>query len=284
FNPYKVNRAFKSEVSASGKGINFTGVFQRIGGNPLVAQFVAGETGNKITEGLARCSLANISTETAGVTRVCSTIVCHESGQMTELIESAPPVSKRDMNEMLVTLTKSVQDIACIAICGTFPDGVDNKFLEKVIELYEKKIIFVDACRGISDLLKSGVDVVKINMEELFSLTGAESIVIGIEIFYAKYKVDILAVTDGPSDAYLKCGNRFVSYQIPRQQKVVNTLGAGDTASAVFVKELTAGVDCVQAFKKALSCSTASCLTAIPTEFDMDIARKIYDRIEIKYE
>ncbi|MFA9380097.1 MAG: carbohydrate kinase [Acetanaerobacterium sp.] len=70
-------------------------------------------------------------------------------------------------------------------------------------------------------------DVVKLSEEELFFLTGTDSLEAGIEALYARYPLQLLAVTLGPDGCILRTQNgvyRSRTFDVP----CVDTTGAGD--------------------------------------------------------
>ena len=69
-----------------------------------------------------------------------------------------------------------------------------------------------------------------------------------------------LAITDGPSAAYLRRGTgELWKLTIPSLRGAVNPIGAGDCVTGVMVAALVAGDQLVDAFAKGLAAATASC-------------------------
>ena len=86
-----VNRADDLDTIPSGKGINFARAVNTWGkAEGTVYQFLAGDAGKKIRQGLWNENISHISNETAGETRTCVTLVSGGDGNVTEIIEPSP--------------------------------------------------------------------------------------------------------------------------------------------------------------------------------------------------
>ena len=92
------------------------------------------------------------------------------------------------------------------------------------------------------------------------------------------YNVKAIAVTAGGGTSWLFTGDDTIKFKLP-EIKVLNSTGAGDTVSGVFLSEYLKSGDFSESFKKALAAGTASCLTPLPGVFSPDNAEKIYGEI-----
>jgi pyridoxal/pyridoxine/pyridoxamine kinase len=64
---------------------------------------------------------------------------------------------------------------------------------------------------------------------------------------------------------------------------LINPLGAGDTASAIFLLEYVDTRDPIDAFRHGIAAASASCLSTEQTaHFDLQIKQIIYERIQIE--
>lgn len=73
-------------------------------------------------------------------------------------------------------------------------------------------------------------------------------------------KTSVLAVTDGPSAAYMmRATGETWRLKVPAVSDVANPIGAGDTVTGVMVAALVCGDALEQAFAKGLAAASASC-------------------------
>ncbi len=63
---------------------------------------------------------------------------------------------------------------------------------------------------------------------------------------------------------------------IPRIDKPVNTIGSGDTCSAVTLSEIVCGTNPLDAFRYGLAAATANCLNEVPGMFIREKALELF--------
>ena len=275
----KVNRAASLEEFPSGKGINFcraAGCYGKAA--PHLIQFCGGDNGLFVDTLLKQEGIDFYSVQTTANTRCCDTCIDLASGSVTELIEPSYPATKQEVEEYICHFSESVKTASAVAFCGTLPTGTDNTLYAKLAKLTAASGIplLVDAWRDVDDIFNSGAEILlKINREELSALTGKEQVSDGLQYLSSKWGIRKAAITDGPDQAYAFDGNSIAVYALPVLDKVVNPIGCGDTASAVWTSELVCGTDLFTAFKHALGAASANCLTSLCGSFSQDDAQKL---------
>jgi len=277
-NFYEVNRAKSVSLMASGKGINFVRAAGFWGkADSIVYQFAGGENGSKIVKYLDDEGLKHYSEKVVPETRVCTTCLCLESGKMTELIEPSGTISPEESSSLLQALKTALPSSSGLALCGTYPPGISEEFYKDAASATAGLglPVMMDAWMKVSSVIGAGcVDILKINMEELFALTGRSDVETAFgECFRMPLKV--IAVTAGPGNAYLGMAGKMWKYGIPKLDRIVNPIGAGDTVSAVFFSEYLAGTAPDEAFACGLAAASASCLTSRGGEFSREKAFEI---------
>ncbi len=270
-----VNRASKVSLLASGKGINFARAAKFWGSaDANVFQFVAGETGKNIKNGLWEEQIGNVSVETPGTTRVCLTAVSVDDSVSTELIEPSPEVPPEAAGELLSLFLGAIRIADALAICGTAPKGINEYFYAELVRQARKngKFILLDTCMYVQTPLEEGADMLKINRDELFGLTGENDILSAFRTCFQKYKIKYVAITDGPDKALFSDGKKLFRIDIPVLEKVTNPIGCGDTCSAVTLSCILDGMTPLEAFRQGLAAATANCLTELPAFYDKKTA------------
>jgi len=286
FQAGQVNRAATISYISGGKAANFAKAAANFGSKPVIYQFSGGATGTRYCKILDSCKLPFVNQQTEAETRTCSTIMNSQTDTVTEIIEPSGMIHTHESKQLLAKAMNDIHDFQGIALCGTYPPGIDATFYAKLAnQAFAEKIpLLLDACQSIELVLKEGVEILKINLDELKSLSGIKTLKAAVSEIFSKYTVKIIAITDGPKTAHLfakkhspDSSQKYTHYEyvIPKLENVINPIGAGDTVSAVLLTEYIAGVSIQDAFKTALAAGSASCLTKQNALFDVNIAKKM---------
>ncbi|OGV38603.1 MAG: hypothetical protein A2X48_00925 [Lentisphaerae bacterium GWF2_49_21] len=284
FIPGEVNRAAKISLFPAGKGINFARAAGIWGAEVLVCQFLGGQTGKNIKDGLAKERLRHLTVNASSQTRTCTTCLCGKSGQMTELIEPSAEIPSHLVKTLKNKILDRLTSHSGIALCGTYPAGVGADFYADIAATARKsgKPVMLDGVTGVGKTLDAGIHVLKVNKSEFSILSGKKNIFQGAKSFFRRYNVEIAAVTAGPSNAFLFDENGLYEYKLPDCGRILNPIGAGDTVSAVLFSELLRGRMPAEAFRLALGAGTASCFRLKSADFSPKQARNIAGEIRIK--
>ena len=284
----KVNRAQKVLSFASGKGINFVRAVKNYkkAGAELV-QFTAGVNGDRLKNGLDTENIIHHDIQLAdGETRICSTCIDCKNKLMTELIEPSPELTAADIEKFKNKVFAETGNFDAFAICGTMPANAPNDiYLDLTLKaLAENKYVLADMIFNLAPVLEAsdGKVLLKINADELAEFTKINSVTDALRMIDKKYDTACAAITDGPGKAYLLFKHRIFEYELVELDNVVNAIGCGDTASAVLLSEFMEKADALEAFRMALGCASANCLSLKCAEYDIDFARKYAEKITVR--
>lgn len=202
---------------------------------------------------------------------------------MTELIEPSGIISEEASQKFYEEISSALPQSAGLAICGTFPPGISPDFYLSISKkAHEHNLpVLLDAWKDVKSVLENGIELLKINLEEISALSGQKNITDAMKFCFETYSVKAIAVTAGPDNAYLSADGNFWEFKLPRLDNVVNPIGAGDTVSAVFFSEYLSGKKLPDAFSSGLAAASASCLTAKAAVFDTDKARDLNTKIRV---
>lgn len=281
FHPYQVNRAKAAQTTASGKGINFARAASiwKVA-DATVLQFLGGDTGKRIQQNLDKEGISHLSVPFPGSTRTCTTIVSESDSSMTELIEPSAPIPESSLGELEKLFFSQIQNYDGIAICGTFPPGVpDTLYSEFAAAAKQCGLkILLDSYQNVQPILKVGVDILKINRDELLTLAGVKSTESAMMEVMTRFPIHCLAITDGADSAWIADSDGIHSLQVPSVPTVRNPIGSGDTCSAVMFSEFLNGNSCLESFQLGLAAASANCMTDLPALFKKEIAQELYQR------
>lgn len=208
FRPGHVNRASRKCNSIGGKGQNFAIACSQYNETDKVTvlQCTGGMTGSYISAYLDELHIEHITIPLSKTTRTCTTVLDKNTGAMTELIEPAGRVEvseKKIIEEVIKQLVISSKRLEAIALCGTLPPGLNGTIYMNICMVKPNDcVILLDAFQNIECLSSGKVDILKINSEETRKLASQyddTDLLFCANLILLKYKIKILAITDGPS-------------------------------------------------------------------------------------
>jgi len=284
--PGAVNRAESIRACGGGKGINVARVLRNLGFPVTVAGFVGGETGKFLKEELRQSGAGDLTFSCRNATRCCYTVIDKASGLATELIEPSPEIAEDEVQALLDELENRMTEFSAVCLSGTLPPGVTAEFYAQIAAMAQQAGIpvLLDAFRDAKATLAKGVQMLKINADELRELSGETDLHNGAKKILTTFPVVWLAVTDGAAAAWLFNTKQAWRFTIPALPHIISPIGAGDCAAAIMLRRLAekpAPEKMPACFAEALACASASCLTPWPSVFDPAEAEKIRSRIEI---
>ena len=284
----EVNRAQKLVQCGGGKGVNVARVYRLFGWPITLATFVGGETGRLLKGELLANGTTPLLQETVGVTRCCTTLISADNHEVTEIIEPSATVSPQESASLLEQSLAIVPNHGAVVFSGSMAPGVPKEFCAAVArQASASGVPFVlDAVKDIDGALEAGVFVLKINASELRQIAQKDELTEAARVMLDRFPaLANLAITDGAKPAHLftRQGNwRIVVPPLPGG--VVSAIGGGDCTAAVLTRRIAEGAcgeDLTEAFAEALSCASASCLTEIPSVFELEQAQHIRAQIQI---
>lgn len=281
----EVNRAYDMNCFPSGKGINFSRAASVWGkSHTLLLQFAGGYTGRLICDGLDAECIRHSTVSVDHVTRTCTTCLCQTTTKMTELIEPSRAADQASISKMLDVIHANVKNCLGIALCGTLPGGDGlNLYIEaaQIAETYGIPLL-IDSWQDIEQVLQHAENaILKINLTELRQITGINSPRKATLAVLNNYRLKAVAITDGPGNACAATADKFYVYKLKKLDHIVNPLGSGDTAAAVFFSEYLNEKPLSEAFASGLAAASANCLTPLCGHFELSTALQIRDEITI---
>ncbi|KAJ1667176.1 hypothetical protein IW140_001570 [Coemansia sp. RSA 1813] len=313
-----VNRATQQTNSLGGKGQNFAVAMHEYYGTAkrvTLLQILGGPTGMQIEAMEAALGFDFITVRTGLATRTCTTCLDKSTGQMTEMVGVSGAIDCESEYVRIATellQSKEQSPPKALALCGTFPPGLRSTAVAQIVTAkMPGTLVFVDAVQDIQPVLATQcIDILKVNSAEVLSiLSNVDSTYEGKEphevdlakaasALASRYSIETVAVTDGPSTAYLASTDACYAFSIPdlladrkhflgsvasdTGELVLNPLGAGDTCSAIMLNHLLEGTPMAEAFALGLAAASASCLVLMPNcVFDRSVMARIRDRITV---
>ena len=233
-----LNRIKRVEIDAGGKGINVCKTIRELGGESIATGFVGGTSGTIIKQVLTDLGLKTDFVEVKGETRTNLKVV-EEIGEVTELNEPGPEVSKEQLNDLLNRLEGYANPDTLFVLAGSIPAGIPTDIYRKITEQVHQKgakvlldadgVLFSESLKGKPDMLKPNRSELERYYQMDYRASEQELVSMGEKLL--DQGVSMAAISLGQMGAiFLTKGKR---YRCPGLRvKAHSTVGAGDALVA----------------------------------------------------
>lgn len=257
-----INRSDSEEMYYGGKGINVSVVLTRLGVESKALGFVAGFTGEKLSQMLKEDGIdCDFNYLNHGYTRINVKIKAE-----TELdVNAQGPVIEEDDIKNLLDKLEGIKKGDFLVLAGSIPNTLPDDIYERILsKLNGKGINFVVDATG--DLLKNVLAykpfLIKPNHHELGDLFGVETKTQEDIVLYAKKLQQMGArnvlVSRAKDGATLIDENGDVTTFPNVEGELVNSVGCGDSMVAGFIAGYLEKGDYAHALKLGAACGNAT--------------------------
>lgn len=282
-----VHRVSVVDNSAGGKGLNASRAIATLNYPVCATGFVGGNNGRYLVELAHKDGITSDFIYTEQETRSCINIL-EPNGQSTEFLEPGQPVLTKDFLAFKAKLAELAKNAEVVTFNGSIPKGISAANYKELIE--ETMTAGIPCILDASgSLLTSCIDVlptmIKPNTDEIGQLLGkkvsTENEIIKAAQELYKRGIKIVVISLGAQGA-LMVSDEGTFRATPPKIEVINPVGAGDTLVGSFAVALAQKKPTSECLVFALSCATASCLSAGTGRFDQGVASKIQKQVSIK--
>ncbi len=119
--PGEVNRARETAWCGSGKVLNAGLAAHHLGGPSLTLAPLGGPPLAEIEREFAEIGVPRRWIETAAATRVCTTLIDRDTGQITELVENGRPLSERELAAYRAAYIEEAARAEVAILTGSLP-------------------------------------------------------------------------------------------------------------------------------------------------------------------
>lgn len=262
-----VNRVFKTETHAGGKGINVSKVLRLLGAEVTTSGILGGDTGRYIYLEVNKSGLNGNFVFIEDSTRVNTKIYDTGSIRTTDLNEPGPNLSKDEIEAVMNKICLLAGQSSVMVLSGSLPPGMQADTYKKLVEKARQAgCMTILDCDGLalSEGIRCGPSLIKPNIHELQKLLG-RTLESREEIIQAASElvsrgIEIVVVSLGSSGAILvNQGQALYAPAIP--VKVKGTVGAGDSMVAALAFAMESEWPEEKALSLAISAS-AACVEA----------------------
>lgn len=235
----EINKAKSEQINYGGKGINVSAILSRLGIENTALGFIAGFSGDKLTEMLNDDGVNNDFVKLKnGCTRINVKI---QSDKETDINADGPNIQKDDLEKLFEKLDR-LKEQDFLVLAGSIPKSLPDNIYESILEqLKNKGIKFVVDATGdlLLNVLRFKPFLIKPNHHELGDLFGVrieefDDIVKYGQLLQEKGAENVL-VSRGKHGAVLidKQGSIHKIGNVPG--KIVSSVGCGDSMVAGFI-------------------------------------------------
>ena len=233
------NRTTSEEYYFGGKGINVSCVLAELGLDSTAYGFVAGFTGEAIEKGIRNDRIITDFIKLKhGISRINIKI---KAGEETEINCQGPHIDDSELERLLQKIDR-IANGDTLVIAGSIPNTMPDDVYERMLERISRKDvkIVVDATKQLLvNSLKYKPFLIKPNRQELSEIFGTE---VKTEEDIEKYAKELqkmgaknVLISLGGEGAMLIDENGEKHKAGVLKEKVINTVGSGDSMVAGFV-------------------------------------------------
>jgi 1-phosphofructokinase family hexose kinase len=244
FAPGEVNRARRATWCGSGKVLNVGLALAHLGAECSTVALVGGGPREAIDREFAGLKIDRRWVEARLPTRICTTLLDRSTGQTTELVENAAPVTADELAEFVRTFTSVAANAAWVILSGSLSDGAPATFYRDLLGLVPGRAVLDARGPELLAALERRPFLVKPNREELAHTLGRSlaedgALVAGLGELIAR-GAQWAVVTDGRRAVWGAGGGHVYRWQ-PLAVETVNPIGCGDCLAAGLTVALAEG-------------------------------------------
>ncbi|MGD0898118.1 MAG: PfkB family carbohydrate kinase [Thermoguttaceae bacterium] len=272
FRPGEVNRARESHWCASGKVLNAAVAAHRLGGPVLALAAAGGPPLAEMDHDLAELGLQRRWVVTQAATRVCTTILDHGAGRMTELVTSAPPLTAAELDAFAAAYAEEAARADAVVLIGSLPAEAPAATYRRLVEKTPCPAVLDFRGEGLLGLLDLKPCLVKPNREELAQTLGRDldddAALLAAMHDLNRRGAQWVLVTQGPGPVWLTAADRAYRLHPPPLGQVVNPLGSGDAMAAAAALAIARGAEMVEAARLGIAAAQANLRQLLPGRLD----------------
>ena len=233
-----------------------------------------------------------------GKTRSNKTIDDPVNKTTTHIREFGFHVNKSEAQELIQSIENSVKESDICVFCGSLPLNLEDDIYYRLIMSCNEKgasCVLDTSGKALLEGIKANPKIIKPNLVELSQIiddpnlnrVDFSNIHIACKTIVRRAKpllnneLEIVLTTLGDKGAILLTKEKIL-YGNVVVDKVIDTVGSGDSFLAGFVLNQAFNKDLIECFKCAIACGAANTLTLGPGIFHIEDVKRLLKKVEIK--
>lgn len=266
----EVNRAREVHWCASGKVLNVGLALTQLGASVRTLSLVGcGAAGEDTRRDMSDLGVDVRWIESNAPQRVCTTLLDHESGQTTEIVENSSPASEAELNAFETAFADETaqKNVELLILTGSLPTGTSKDFFAMLLSRVRTPAILDVRGDELLATLPHRPFVVKPNREELGHTVRRELVTDG-DVWQAMSEIngrgaEWVVVTHGAGEVFASRGAERFRFHPPRVN-VVNPIGCGDCFTAGLAWALQRGEEMPTAIRTGIAAAAQNAEQLLP--------------------
>lgn len=283
-----LNRATRSRVDLSGKGVNVSMALREFGLESVMTGFVAGRFGRILAEGLREAGYATDFLEVPGETRSNITVIDDASGVTTKLNEPGPTVAEGDLRALEGLLAGRLRAGDLCILSGRLPGGAPDDTYARLVRLLGAggiRVVLDSSGEPFRLGCAAGPDLVKPNAAEARELLGravapGSRLAGDLQSMLALGPRRVLLSLDARGAAWASAAGAWFA-EAPAITEV-SGVGAGDALLSGALWAESQGLAAPEALRWGVAAGTAAAMgqgSAMPAR---NLVREVYEEVRIR--
>lgn len=285
----KVNRTRTMHSVPGGKGINVAKVARTLGATVTATGFVGGKNGEFISEEVEKLGIRSDFVRTGGgESRLCLNIISGGAGTSTEILESGPVISDRELQLMREKIEELAKQSEIVVFSGSVPKGVPDDYYAELVSIVKKQgsAAFVDtsnasllrAIEAQPFFIKPNEDEIKVLVKDAELTENA--VIDGVHMLMDQ-GIECAAVTLGASGSIIGYQGKCYRVGTPKVN-AVNTVGCGDAFTAAAAVGFERKMSFADVFRQASATAAANALSEQAGQVSLDVLAELLPRASVE--
>lgn len=286
------HRASESLTLPGGKGVNIARALKSLGQPVIATGLAGGKTGTRIVEDLTAEGILNDFVRISGESRTSTAIIDPTSNIQTEVNETGPAVTAREMQSFLDKFTYIAKGADVVILAGSLPRKAKDSFYSEMIKAMSAsgaRVVLDTAGEPFRLAIKEGPDLVSPNNVEAEALIGHEFgddddfIHAAAQLHRLGAGSGIITHTSG-CYAYLKNadGNHAVYKVTIPPLDPISTVGSGDAFLAGYVSASLSDREPGECLRYGVACGAANTRKYGAGVFDPHDVKRLLSRVTVE--
>jgi 6-phosphofructokinase 2 len=260
-------RCTKPQYDPGGGGINVSRVLHRLGAETVALFTAGGAVGEELTALLAVEGVPAERQHIAGQTRENLHVLDKTSGELFRFVMPGPRLSEAEGDAFLDRMERLARPGGLVVGSGSLPPGLDESFWSRAATLAKTHDcrFLLDSAHGVMEALRSGLYLLRQNLEELRRVVGTELSWPDEAAAWARGQIsrgacEVVVVTSGANGALLVTKEDRVRLAPPKVE-TKSAVGAGDSFMGGLCLGLAKGEAPRGALRLAVATAAATMIT-----------------------
>lgn len=272
----EVNRAAEVHWCASGKVLNVGIALAHLGAECRVVSPLGGDVVEPARREFDGVGLSARLALYEGPTRICTTLIDSATGQVTELVENARPLTADCLAEFCRAYQEEAAQADIVVLSGSLPAGTPDTFYRDLLALPSGRVVLDARGPELLAALEHRPFLVKPNREELARTVG-RPLDDDRELRFAIRELiergaEWVVVTEGTRAVWAASAADLVRLQPLTVERAINPIGCGDCLAAGIAWGLSRGDDPLAAVRLGIAAASQNASKLLPGRLDPDQA------------